>query len=83
MPDEKISISQRIRDRLDAGALPRIGPKKMSSGFGKRHTCDGCGKPILTTQVEYKVVVDDDAIYRFHIGCAELWQAELKRRGFA
>jgi hypothetical protein len=85
MPDEKISIAQRIRDRLDAGALMlRIGPKKMWSGFGKRHTCDGCGKPILPTQVECEFVVDDDAIYRFHICCAAgLWQAELKRRGLA
>jgi hypothetical protein len=82
MPDEKTSIAQRIRDRLDAGALVRIGPKKMWGGYGKRNTCDGCGEPIRTTQVEYEYVVDTDVTYRFHIGCAGLWQAELKRRGW-
>ena len=59
-----------------------IGPKKMWGGFGKRDTCDGCGEPVLTTQVEYEYVVDTDVTYRFHIGCAGLWQAELKRRGW-
>ena len=81
MADEKISVAQRIRDRLDAGALLRIGPKKMWGGFGRRNTCDGCGEPILTTQVEYEYVVDDDVTYRFHIGCADLWESELRRRG--
>jgi hypothetical protein len=81
MPEEKISIAQRIRDRLDAGALVRIGPKKMWGGFGRRNICDGCGEPILTTQVEYEYMVDDDVTYRFHIDCAGLWQAELTRRG--
>ncbi len=77
-----ISIAQRIRDRLDAGALLRIGPKKMWGGFGKRNTCDGCGVPILSTQIEYEYVVDDDVSYRFHIGCAGLWESELRRRGW-
>jgi hypothetical protein len=83
MPDEKISIAQRIRDRLDAGALLRIGPKKMWGGFGKRNTCDGCGESIRTTEVESEFKIDADVTYRFHIGCAGLWQAELKRRGWA
>jgi CheY-like chemotaxis protein len=82
MPDEKISVAQRIRDRLDAGALLRIGPKKMWCGRGKSNTCDGCGEPILTTEVEYELKVDDSVSYRFHMACAGLWQTELKRRGW-
>ena len=78
---EKISIAQRICDRLDAGALVRIGPKKMWGGYGKRNTCDGCGEPILTIEVEYEYKVDDDVSYRFHIVCAGLWESELRRRG--
>jgi hypothetical protein len=42
---------------------------------------DGRGEPILTTQVEYEYMVDEDVTYRFHIDCAGLWQAELRRRG--
>ena len=59
----------------------RLGPKKMWGGLGKRDACDACGRPILTTQVEYEFMVDQDVTYRFHIACAKLWQAELVRRG--
>jgi hypothetical protein len=79
---EKISIARRICDRLDAGALVRIGPKKMWGGYGKRNTCDGCGEPILATEVEYEYKVDDDVSYRFHIACAGLWESELRRHGW-
>jgi hypothetical protein len=81
MPAE-ISIAQPIRERLDAGALLRIGPKKMWGGFGNRNISDGCGEFILTTEVEYEVNIDDDVTYRFHIACAGLWQAELRLRGW-
>jgi hypothetical protein len=76
-------IAQRIRDRLDAGALVRMGPKKMWGGLGKRDACDACGEPILTTQVEYEFMVDKDVTYHFHMSCARMWQAELARRGVA
>jgi hypothetical protein len=76
-------IAQRIRDRLDAGALVRMGPMKMWGGLGKRDACDGCGEPILATEVEYEFMVDKDVTYRFHISCARMWQAELARRGAA
>jgi hypothetical protein len=52
-----------------------------AAGFGRRNICDGCGEPILTTQVEYEYMVDDDVTYRFHIDCAGLWHTELERRG--
>jgi hypothetical protein len=74
-------IAQRIRDRLDAGALVRMGPKKMWGGHGKRDACDGCGEPILATEVEYEFMVDKDVTYRFHMSCASMWQAELTSRG--
>jgi hypothetical protein len=76
-------ITQRIRDRLDAGALVRMGPMKMWGGLGKRDACDACGEPILTNEVEYEFVVEKGVSYRFHIKCAALWQAELTRRGVA
>jgi hypothetical protein len=76
-------IAQRIRDRLDAGALVRMGPKKMWGGRGKRDACDACGEAIPATDVEYEFMVDKDVTYRFHISCARMWQAELARRGVA
>ena len=76
-------ITQRIRERLDSGALLRMGPKKMWGGRGNRDACDACGEPVLATQVEYEFMVDRDVAYRFHISCARIWQAELVRRGVA
>jgi hypothetical protein len=82
MPDLKTSIADRIRAKLDAGDLPRLGPKKMWGGFGKNNACDGCGNPILTTDIEYEFNLGDKRTCRFHISCAGIWQAELRRRGW-
>jgi hypothetical protein len=60
-----------------------MGPKKMWGGLGKRDSCDACGEPILTTEVEYEFMVDEAVTYRFHMSCARMWQAELARRGVA
>ncbi len=83
MPEDGASLAQRVRDKLDAGELPRIVPLKMWGGFGKGDPCNGCGEPIHPAQEEYEFKVHNGDVNncRFHIGCAGLWQAELKRRG--
>jgi len=81
MPDRKSSIADRIRAKLGTGDLRCIGPKNMWDGFGDGNPCDGCGEPFLTTDVEYAFAIIGDLIYRFHTGCAGIWQAELKRHG--
>jgi hypothetical protein len=55
----------------------------MWADFGQGAPCDGCGKPILTTDIEYAFAIYGDLIYRFHVGCVRMWQAELARRGVA
>jgi hypothetical protein len=55
MPTEKISLADQIRDKLDAGLLPRVQPEKMWTGYGHGNSCDGCGEPIHPAQVEYEV----------------------------
>ena len=81
MPNVRPAIAARIKARLDGGDLPRIGPKKMWASFGNNVICDGCGNPILTTDIEYEFNLADKQTCRFHIGCAGLWQTELQRRG--
>jgi hypothetical protein len=85
MPGQIVSgPADRIRDRLDAGLLSRVMPDKTWAGFGKGRPCHGCSEPIHPTQVEYefKEHPDSDIGTPFHIGCAGLWQAELRRRGW-
>ena len=83
MPDEKTSLANRIRDKLDAGLLPQVLAEKMWAGYGHDNPCDGCGEPILPAQVEYefKEPANSDHVFRLHIGCLGMWIAELRRRG--
>ena len=72
-----------IREKIDAGDLPRDTPEKMYAGFGKGSLCDGCETPILPTQVEYEFEAAGDRVIRFHLGCAGLWEAYRRSRGWS
>jgi hypothetical protein len=72
---------RKIRERLDQGLLPREGSKTMFAGHGTKLPCAGCDEPILPSQVEYEFDVDG-RIVRFHLGCAGVWEAERRQRGW-
>jgi hypothetical protein len=78
---ERISLADQIRDKLDAGVLPRVLPEKMWTGYGQGNPCDGCGEPIHPAQIEYECIRESDDVVRLHIGCLGMWLAELRRRG--
>jgi hypothetical protein len=80
MRAEKISLADKICDKLDAGVLPGVLPEKMWAGYGQRNPCDGCSEPIHPAQIEYEFLNSGDMV-RFHIGCMGMWLAELRRRG--
>ena len=83
MPDQKISLAEQIRNKLDAGLLPRVLPEKIGTGYGHGDPCDGCGQPIHPAQVEYEFRLrpDFEELVRLHIGCLGIWLAELRRHG--
>jgi hypothetical protein len=72
---------QKSRDRLDAGTLPTELPPKMYAGYGQGEPCCVCDEPIHKAQVEYEMDYGGDRIFRLHLGCAGLWEAECRRRG--
>ena len=74
--------AQNIRRKLDAGLLPREVVGKMFTGFGHNKRCDGCEMVILANQVLHEFDTPDGRIVRFHLGCAGLWEAERRRRGW-
>jgi len=41
-----------IRDKLDAGLLPRAEPLKVWVGYGSDRACDACGRMIISAQME-------------------------------
>jgi hypothetical protein len=81
MPDEKLSLADQIRDKLDAGLLPRVLPEKMWSGYGHGNPCRCCDQLIHPAQIEYHFLRAPGDVLRFHIGCLGMWLAELRRRG--
>jgi hypothetical protein len=72
---------QKIRDKLDAGLLPREAPTTMREGNGHGSRCDGCDGLIHPAQVECEMA-SGDRVYRLHLGCAGVWDTECRRRGY-
>jgi hypothetical protein len=69
----------RIRQRLDAGALPRERPENIWHSYGVGDTCGACGDLLLRGQ---SVIEVDTArkTFRLHPSCCGLWEGELIRR---
>ena len=74
--------AQMIRDKLDAGRLPRDVNPRMFAGYGDGQHCDGCETPISAAQVEWEFITPEGQTVRFHLGCAALWEADRRRRGW-
>ena len=77
-----LSLQQRKRvlDSILAGRLPLEPQHKMYAGQGDGHECAGCCEAIDQSQVEYEATLVDGRTYRLHLGCAALWDAEVRRR---
>jgi hypothetical protein len=73
-------LSDRIRQRLDAGSLPTNRNPKISAGYGGDQSCSGCGVTILPAHLVYEIELDDTK-YQLHAACFGFWEAECRRRG--
>src|SRR5262245_14113553 len=71
-----LNLAERIRTKLDSGLLPTQDPEKTYGRFGTGHSCHGCDEPISRAQVEYEKVFADGSAFRFHMGCAGLYEGE-------
>jgi len=75
-------LSDIVREKFDTGVLPFERPLKLWVGFGNGKLCTVCERPILPVQAEYELRYDDGRTgTRFHLGCYDLWETELRRRG--
>ena len=75
------ALTEKVRDKLDAGVLPHDDPLKLwAGGIGSGKPCTACEKPILPSQTEYEIeYYDDRPAIRLHVGCHTVWEAERKR----
>jgi hypothetical protein len=67
-------ILERIANRIAAGELPGQPPTGMWVSQGASRQCDGCGRPIATSQREYGFTWAG-GIRRFHDRCLSAWEA--------
>ena len=72
-------LGNRIRAKIDAGALPAEPPKKLIAGHGENAACSACDLPIVPSQVEWSIGDTDHLTHRFHIGCHAVWRSELRK----
>ena len=77
------SLADTIREKLDAGRLPRGDHIKRWVGYGRNRPCAACERVILVAQVEHELAFADGRVVSMHIGCAGLYEAERRRRGWS
>jgi hypothetical protein len=77
---EGTSFANLIRDKPDAGLLPRVLPEKIVDWRRPGLPCYGCGEPVHPAPIEYEFLLGGH-VFRLHIGCVRMWLAELRRRG--
>ena len=74
-----------ITRRVAAGLLPPAGHFRAFAGRSCGTTCDGCGQPIVRSDIQYEVDVMDASerlagTVMMHAACHLLW-LELSRDG--
>jgi hypothetical protein len=62
-----------IPDKLARGLLPTGTPLKTFAGLGTGRPCDGCGRSVAPTDVEYELDFADDRTVRLHKECLAIW----------
>jgi len=80
LPPDKAA---QIRVGLDVGTLPRAVKDKRLSRFGSGRACSGCDGVIHPSQIEYEYTTCEEQTVQLHLGCAGLWEAERRRRGWS
>ena len=75
LSDER--LADLVRQRMDAGVLPRVRHDKRWIAYGYGYPCDACGDKILAVHVEHELFFPDGRRIRLHVGCAALYEAML------
>jgi hypothetical protein len=77
------TLPETIREKLDGGRLPREDHIKRWVGYGQNRPCVACERVILHTQVQHELEFADRRVVSMHIGCAGLYEAERRQRGWS
>jgi hypothetical protein len=72
-PQRLSELRSYIGARVDALDLPLAGEQKLFAGYGRDEICEGCGKPIGSTDVLYEVELNPSLAVAMHLTCFEVW----------
>jgi hypothetical protein len=80
-PGKTGALREKIRERLQAGALPLTKPARTWGGRGLDRTCGACELPITREQMEYEVEFEAPAhaalkVQHMHLTCFAAWELE-------
>ena len=64
-----------IPDKVARGLLPTLKPLKVFAGLGNSRPCDGCGRSIAPTEVEFEFDFANGPTVRLHKDCSAIWHA--------
>jgi hypothetical protein len=82
---ESAVLRQIVRQRMEAGELPRSGTDRCWAGKGGGGLCSVCDQPIHPADNEYEIVMDEGpsgaSSLLFHRRCLDVWIAECRRGG--
>jgi hypothetical protein len=68
---------------MDAGVLPLGVASSRRIGLVSARTCDGCNNAIRPTEAAIELEFWKTVAVSLHRSCAKLYEAELRRRGYA
>src|SRR5262245_25962840 len=71
-------IRHLIRERIQAGRLPRDHTIGLWHGSGLGQTCDGCGLTITPADRLSLMCAEDWKVIRLHEACFALWDEERR-----
>ena len=77
--DDLLGVASKVQN----GTLRHDSPIRTRGGMGNGRSCDACGRPIDSVDLELEAEYDDGrTTVRFHDACFSAWQraAEQKRR---
>ena len=62
-----------IPDKIARGLLPIVKPLKTFAGLGTGRLCEGCGRSIALTDLEYELEFANERTILLHRDCFAIW----------
>jgi hypothetical protein len=75
-----IELERLVDERLAKGRLPNEQVHKSSRGPGVGNACAACERQIVEPAVQQSCELRNGAIFWFHEGCFEVWDARVRGR---